>query len=190
MKDARIAIFATGKGSNAEKIAQYFKDHPHIKVGLVCTNKPDSGVIEVGKSYKIPVYLFSRNDLYGSREVLNKLEKEGITHIVLAGFLWLMPPDLIQAYHHRIVNVHPALLPKFGGKGMYGMNVHQAIKEAGEKETGITIHLVNENYDEGKFLAQYITPLTGEETPFSIAEKVQLLEHQHYPEVIEKWIEG
>jgi phosphoribosylglycinamide formyltransferase 1 len=184
----KIAIFASGSGSNAEKIFQYFQDHPSIEVSLVLTNNPQAFVIERAKKYNIPTVHFNRAAFYETGEVLNALADHSITFIVLAGFLWLMPEKIVNAYTDKIINIHPALLPKFGGKGMYGMNVHKAVVEAGEKCSGITIHYVNCNYDEGNIIFQASCDLTPEDSPETVAQKVQLLEHAHYPEVIEKII--
>jgi len=188
MKQAHIAIFASGTGSNAAQILQYFKGCPGISVDLVCSNKSSARVLEVGKLAGVEVYCFDRSGFYETDEVIEKLKEKKITHIVLAGFLWLIPTDLIKTFENRIINIHPALLPKFGGKGMYGDHVHRAVKEAGEKQTGITIHLVNENYDEGKTLLQKMVDLSGEESTEVISQKVQELEHLWFPITIEKWI--
>ncbi|HEY0653484.1 MAG TPA: phosphoribosylglycinamide formyltransferase [Chryseosolibacter sp.] len=186
----RIAIFASGNGSNAEAIIQYFKGHKSIKVALVLSNNPDAYVLERAKAAGIPAHRFTREEYKQPGKVLEYLSQGGITHIVLAGFLWLVPEYLIKSYRDRIVNIHPALLPKFGGKGMYGSRVHEAVKLAGEKETGITIHLVNEHYDEGRVLFQKSCPVETHFSAMDIAKCVLLLEHKHYPEVIEKWVLG
>lgn len=184
----RIAIFASGNGSNAEAIIQYFKDHPSIKVSLVLSNNAEAYVLERAKKSGIPAKSFTKDDYRQPGKVLEYLSSENITHIVLAGFLWLIPDYLIKSYPDKIVNIHPALLPKFGGKGMYGNRVHEAVKLAGEKETGITIHLVNEHYDEGRVLFQKSCPVEVAFSANDIATCVQALEHKHYPDVIENWI--
>ena len=181
----RIAIFASGTGSNAKKIVEYFKDHQSIKVGLVVSNKEKAPVLDMARSNDIPTLVIDRDLFYNNENILKKLAIYSIDFVVLAGFLLLVPKYLIRKFHHRIVNIHPALLPKYGGKGMYGMNVHKAVKAANEKQSGITIHYVNENYDEGEILFQETCPITPEDSPESIAHKVLQLEHQHYSKVIE-----
>jgi phosphoribosylglycinamide formyltransferase 1 len=189
MRKQRIAIFASGSGSNAEKIIKHFTDHPSIEVALVLTNNPKAYVIERAKSLDVRSVIFSR-DQFKDASFLKVLSDYEITHIVLAGFLWLIPDYLIQNYPDRIINIHPALLPKYGGKGMYGAKVHEAVKAAAESETGITIHLVNEHYDEGRTLFQASCRITSDYSPEQIAECVHALEHQYYPQVIEDWISG
>lgn len=184
----RIAIFASGNGSNAEAIIQYFKSSETIAIALVLSNNADAYVLQRAKRAGIEARSFTREDFGQAEKIVQYLTEFGITHIVLAGFLWLVPEYLIRLYPNKIVNIHPALLPKFGGKGMYGNRVHEAVKLAGEVETGITIHLVNEHYDEGKILFQGKCRLTPEQTPADIAKCVRSLEHEHYPAVIEKWI--
>ncbi len=188
MKQARLAIFISGNGSNAEIIFQQFQHHPAIKVGMVLSNNPDAFGLERAKKFSIPSKVFTRTQFRESEEVLQWLKEAGITHLVLAGFLWLVPIYLIRAFPHCIINIHPALLPKFGGKGMYGMKVHEAVKDAQEAQTGITIHEVDEKYDEGRTLFQAFCEIDPADTPKEIAEKVQRLEHLHYPRVIEEWI--
>ena len=184
----RIAILASGNGSNAEEIMTYFKGHSSIEVALVLSNNADAFVLQRSSRLNIPFKVFNRIQFRESDEVVNWLKEAHITHVVLAGFLWLVPIPLIKAFPHRIVNIHPALLPKFGGKGMYGLKVHEAVKAAGEKETGITIHAVNEKYDEGKMLFQTSCLITLADSSTDIAAKVNQLEYKHYPAVIEKWI--
>ena len=184
MNKKRIAIFASGNGTNAEKIFEYFQDHPKITVALLLSNKTDAGVISRAIKFNIPTRVCSRHEFYETDLIVNKLQEKKIDLIVLAGFLWLIPPNLITAYPEKIINIHPALLPKYGGKGMYGMNVHHAVKNAGEKESGITIHYVNENYDEGNIIVQETCRLTPDDTLETIAKKVQKLEHEFYPKVI------
>lgn len=184
----RLAIFASGKGSNAEKIIQTFENHKSIKVALIVSNRPDAGVLEIASRYGIKSLVINKHDFTHGDEYVQSLVNEGITHIALAGFLWKVPEKLLQAFSGRIVNIHPALLPKFGGKGMYGEHVHKAVIEAKEKESGITIHLVDEEYDHGKTLFQAKTAVLDGETPDSLAKKIHVLEHKHYPEVIRKWV--
>ena len=181
-----IAIFASGGGSNARKIIEYFQDSPTGTVVLVVSNKKDAGVIDIAREHNIPVQLLQRPLFYETTEILNILQHHAVDLIVLAGFLWLVPDYLIQAYPHKIVNIHPALLPQFGGKGMYGAHVHAAVKSAGARESGITIHFADEHYDEGDIIFQATCPLTAEDTPETIARKVLALEHEHYPKVIEE----
>jgi len=184
----RIAIFASGTGSNAKKIIEYFNGHPNIEVGLVVANKPDAPVLGMAEESGIGTLRINRSGLYQSEDLLAQLSNAGITFIVLAGFLWLVPAYLVNAYRGRMVNIHPALLPKFGGKGMYGIHVHRAVKDAGVPETGITIHLVNEAYDEGDALFQARCLVEPTDTPEQIAGKVLRLEHEHFAPVIEKYI--
>lgn len=183
----KIVLFTSGSGTNAEKIVEYFKDHPFIQVVLLLSNNPNAFALERAKKYNVPTRVFSRQQFQES-EVLAWLQQYQITHIVLAGFLWLIPSDLIKAFPHRIINIHPSLLPKYGGKGMYGMKVHEAVVKDGEKETGITIHEVDALYDEGKILFQAQCSVEPTETPQQIADKVHGLEYTNYPKVIEQWI--
>ena len=184
----RIAIFASGSGTNAEAIMAHFVNHPTVEVAALLSNNPSAYALERARKYNVPTLVFNRSQFRESEEVLNWLIGKKISHIVLAGFMWLVPDYLVKKYSGRIINIHPALLPKYGGKGMYGMHVHEAVKAAGEKETGITIHLVNERYDEGRILLQAKVSLTGKETAEEIAAKVHALEYRHYPDVIEKWV--
>ncbi len=185
---ARLAIFLSGNGSNAEAIFSHFKNHPTITVALVLSNNSEAFGLQRAKNFGLKTHVFDRNQFHESEVVLNWLKEEQVTHIALAGFLWMIPQNLIHAYPKHIINIHPALLPKFGGKGMYGSKVHAAVKVADEKETGITLHEVNEIYDEGKIIFQASCEVLPEDTPESIAKKVQALEHAHYPVEIEKWI--
>ena len=183
-----IAIFASGSGTNAQKIMEHFDNHPAIRIKLVLSNKPDAGVLLRAANFFIPTHIFSRKDFYETDEVINQLTGHQINYIVLAGFLWLVPVPLIRAFPGRIVNIHPALLPRFGGKGMYGMRVHEAVVARKEPETGITIHLVNEEYDKGKILFQARCAVQPGDTPETVAHKVHALEHAHFAQVIERWI--
>lgn len=184
----RIAIFASGSGTNAERIIQYFKGHPNIEVSLVLSNKADAKVLERAAAAGVESLVFNRDEFYQSVKVLEELETRKIHFVVLAGFMWLVPEYLTKAYSDRMINVHPALLPKFGGKGMYGMNVHRAVKEAGEKETGITIHLVNEEYDKGQVLFQAKCSVDEKDTAETIASKIHTLEYANFPIIIEQYI--
>lgn len=184
----RIAVFASGSGTNAEQIFKYFKKHPRIEVVLLLSNRPDAYALERAKNHEVKTVVFNRHE-YNDGQVISRILKgEGITHIVLAGFLWLIPEYLLQAFPNRIINIHPALLPKYGGKGMYGSRVHDAVKASGDVETGITIHLVNSSYDEGKILFQGRCTLSKDQSPDEIAACVHKLEYEHYAPVIEKWI--
>lgn len=180
----RLAIFASGSGTNAENIINYFRNSDVISVEILCTNNKNAQVIERAKKLNVPVKYFSRVDLYESNELTNFLT-EKVDYIVLAGFLWLIPKQLIDRFPHKIINIHPALLPKFGGKGMYGMKVHQAVIDNQEKETGITIHFVDEKYDEGAIIFQQSIPVEKGDTPETIAHKIHQLEYQYFPKVIE-----
>ena len=183
-----IAIFASGTGSNARKIIEYFKTSARARVALVVSNKKDAGVLDIAREHNIPGRVIDRRMFYETEEVLDLLRRYKIDFVVLAGFLWLIPPYLVKSYHRRMVNIHPALLPKHGGKGMYGMRVHEAVKASGDSETGITIHFVNEHYDEGDFVFQERCRVDPADSPAGIARKVQQLEHRHFPEVIEQLI--
>jgi len=187
MKKYKIAIFASGNGSNAEAIMNYFKGNAQISVGLLLTNNANAYAIERAKKFGVLCKIFTKQDIQ-ENTVIEWLTSAGISHIVLAGYLWLIPENLIKAFPNKIVNIHPALLPKFGGKGMYGMKVHEAVHASNELETGITIHLVNTKYDDGEVLAQKAVPVSDTDTPDDIARKVHELEHRYYPEVIENWI--
>jgi phosphoribosylglycinamide formyltransferase 1 len=188
MSLVHLAIFASGSGTNAEAIFSHFKKHDSIKVGLVLTNNPTAGVLEKAKKFDIKSNVFIKSQFNESDEVVELLKAHQITHVVLAGFLLLVPKNLIAAYPKKIINIHPALLPKFGGKGMYGVKVHEAVKAMGEIETGITIHEVNEKFDDGKIIFQIKCEVVPTDTPQDIANKVQVLEHKNYPSVIEEWV--
>lgn len=185
---ANIAIFASGKGSNTEKIIQYFENHRYIHIKLVVCNKPGAGVLEIAAKNKIPTMILEKKSFYETPKYVQDIVNQNITHIVLAGFLWKIPEIMVNAFSGRIINIHPALLPKYGGKGMYGEHVHQAVLEAGDSESGITIHLVDEEYDHGKTFFQATVPVLPSDTADSLAEKIHALEHQHFPHQIEKWI--
>lgn len=180
-----IAIFASGSGSNAENIIHFFKDKPRINITRILTNNKNAGVIERAQRLSVPMTLFSRDEFYKSHQICDLLKKENTHWIVLAGFLWLVPENLIAAYPKRIINIHPALLPAYGGKGMYGDKVHRAVIGNGEDESGITIHFVNEKYDDGQIIFQAKTKINTGETPEELAQKIHALEYKHFPEVIE-----
>lgn len=183
----RLAILASGSGSNAEKIMEYFQHSPKAQVTLVASNKADAFVLERAKKFGVPTFTFTRKEM-DAGVLLEKLKEEKIDWVILAGFLLKIPDELIRAFPEHMVNIHPALLPNYGGKGMYGAYVHEAVKAAGDSETGITIHLVNEHYDEGRIVFQASTSITTEDTPDTIAQKVHDLEHRYFPEVIESLI--
>jgi phosphoribosylglycinamide formyltransferase-1 len=184
----RIAILASGSGSNAEEIFKYFKNHPSIEVSLLLSNNPSAYALERAKKFDVPAAIFTRDEFKQGDLIKSWLAEKKITHIVLAGFLWLIPDYLIHNFPNRIINIHPALLPKFGGKGMYGMKVHESVKMNLEFETGITIHEVNEHYDEGKVIFQASCPVTSEDTAETIAKKVHALEYEHFPRIIAQWM--
>lgn len=183
----RLVILASGSGSNAENIIHYFKDSTEISVANVLSNRKGAGVFDRCKRLGVPCYYYSKAAFTENDTVLSFL-KESADYIILAGFLLKIPESVVKAFPNRIINIHPALLPKYGGKGMYGMNVHTAVKEHKDKETGITIHFVNEHYDEGAIIFQAETALTPKDTPEDIAQKVHLLEYEHFPRIIEKTI--
>lgn len=184
----KIAIFASGNGSNCENIIKYFSQSEVARVVLVVTNNPSAKVIERAKRLDTDISIVPKDSISDSSIMLPLLREKSIDLIVLAGFMLFIPPFLIDNYPHRIVNIHPSLLPKYGGKGMYGMHVHEAVKENNEKESGITIHFVNNEYDRGEIIAQYSTPVSPDDSAEEIAEKVHKLEYVHYPSIIEKII--
>ena len=183
----RIAIFASGSGTNAENIIKYFQNSDSIRVSKVYCNKKDAGVFDRCQRLNVPCVWFSREAFYDSSRVLHDVQLHA-DFLVLAGFLWKIPHDFIAAFPNKMVNIHPALLPKYGGKGMYGMNVHKAVKENKESETGITIHFVNEDYDEGAIIFQAKTNVDAQDFPQDIADKIHVLEYEHFPKVIEEVI--
>lgn len=184
-----IAIFASGSGSNAENIAKYFMQSPKVNIALIATENPNAYVLERAKRLQIPTYQFSMEDLKKG-SVLIKLIEMKIDFIVLAGFLKMVPSEMVLHFNNRIINIHPALLPKYGGKGMYGDRVHKAVIAAGEKESGITIHYVNEHYDEGDVIFQASCEVLPTDTPETLAQRVHRLEWEYYPKVIERLIQG
>lgn len=181
----RIAIFASGSGSNAQKIMEHFKYSDDAEVALVLCNNPEAYVLQRADNFEIPSHIFDKHEFYQTDNVVEILKRLDIDLIVLAGFLWLVPENLLKAYPNKIINIHPALLPKFGGKGMYGDRVHKAVLAAGEEEHGITIHFVNESFDEGEIIYQGRFKVEKDDTLETIKFKGQQLEHLHYPKVIE-----
>lgn len=182
----KIAIFASGSGSNAEQIATYFANSTTVEIALILSNNPQAGVIARARQLHIPVVLFDKKTFYNTSKITQILQNEQINLIVLAGFMMLIPEALVRAFPNKIINIHPALLPKFGGQGMYGHFVHEAVVAAQESESGVTIHFVNEHYDEGAIIFQATCPILPADTPADVAQKVQALEHKHYPAIIAK----
>lgn len=183
----RIAVFASGNGSNAINLYNYFKNHPEISFHKIYCNNPNAGIVAKAAELNIPLTLFSREE-WNAESMPEDIKKDKIDYIILAGFLWLVPQKLIQYYPLHILNIYFSLLPKYGGKGMYGAKVHQAIIEHKEKESGISIHLVNEIYDKGTVLFQATTEVSETETAESLAQKIHALEHEHFPVVVEAYI--
>jgi len=181
----KILLFASGTGSNVENIIHHFKNLHDIIVVGVLTNNPNAKVLDKAKNHNVPTLIFNREQLTDGF-VFDKIAELKPDLIVLAGFLWKMPEEIVKAYPNKIINIHPALLPKYGGKGMYGIKVHQTVLENKEKETGITIHYVNEHYDEGEFIFQQKANIEDCKTPEEVANKIQELEHKHFPKIIEK----
>ena len=183
-----IAVFASGGGSNAQKIMAYFDQHTSVKVALVLTGNPEAGVISWAKLHKVPTHIVTKTSYKDEQTMLGLMRSYGIDYIILAGFIWLIPPFLTREFSDRILNIHPSLLPKYGGKGMYGHFVHEAVHNAGDHESGCTIHLVNDAYDEGKVIFQAVCPVTPDMQAADIAKAVLQLEHAYYPVVIENYI--
>jgi folate-dependent phosphoribosylglycinamide formyltransferase PurN len=188
--DLKLAIFASGKGSNAANIMQYFDGHPGVSVGLVVCNNANAGVVEIANKYQVPVLLINRQSLGNPKECLAALQQAGIDYLVLAGFLWKLPQHIIEAYPSKILNIHPALLPHYGGKGMYGQHVHEAVIAAKESQSGITIHIVDEHYDNGDIVFQAACTIDAAETSESLAAKIHALEQAHFPRVIEQYLQN
>lgn len=190
MKNARynLAIFASGNGTNAQRIIEYFSENQSVRIKLILSNNPDALVLKRAEKFQIPTMVFNREMFYKTGEITEKLLLEEAGCIILAGFLWLIPPSVLNAFPDRIINIHPALLPAFGGKGMYGNRVHEAVIASGEKKTGITIHLVNERYDEGRILFQAECPVLPGDSPDTLAARIHELEYRHFPEVIENFL--
>ena len=184
----RIAIFASGAGSNAQKIIDYFRNSSTVKVSLIVCNKPGAGILQIAARENIPVLMIEKETFFRGHSYITELKKHRIDFIVLAGFLWKVPVDLIKAWSGRIINIHPALLPAYGGKGMYGAKVHASVIEAGDRESGISIHYVDDQYDHGKTIFQARCEVRPGDTAESLAQRVHQLEHEHYPQVIERLI--
>ncbi len=182
----KIVIFASGNGTNAENIIRYGQEKGTYKVALVASNKPDAFVLKRAGSIGVPTFVFNRKEFYETNTILRLLDRFSPDLIVLAGFLWLIPENIVDSWHKKIINIHPALLPKYGGKGMYGHHVHQAVKNNNEKESGITIHYVDKQFDTGQIIFQKKCPIVETDSPDDIAEKVHQLEHKFFPQVIER----
>lgn len=181
-----VAIFASGSGTNAQAIIEHLNKSKVGRVSGIFSNNKDAFVLQRAQKYNIPDYVFSKNEFYNTTNIRDILNEKKIDFIVLAGFLWLIPEYLLIAFPDRIINIHPALLPKYGGKGMYGMRVHEAVINNKEKESGITIHYVNENYDEGNIIFQAKCKITQNDSPETLAKKIHELEHKHYPRIVEE----
>ena len=184
----KIAIFASGTGTNAHKIIEHFKNHPTVQVALIVCNKPGAGVLSIAEKEGVPTLVIEKERFFRGDGYIPFLHSIGIQFIVLAGFLWKIPHHLIEAYPRHIINIHPALLPKYGGKGMYGAYVHTAVLAAGEKESGISIHYVDEHYDNGDMIFQATCPVEPGDTPESLAGRIHQLEHQYFPLIVEQVI--
>jgi phosphoribosylglycinamide formyltransferase-1 len=184
----KLAVFLSGAGSNARNLCGYFAGHPKIEVALLLTNNLHSGAAAISADYDIPFIVFNKAEFYQSDTVIKYLSDYQVDAIILAGFLWLIPKELLEKYPDRIINIHPALLPKYGGKGMFGAKVHEAVHQNREAESGITIHLCNELYDEGDILFQATCKIEADDTPAMIAQKVQALENEFFPTVVEEYL--
>lgn len=184
----RIAIFASGSGTNAENIIKYFSDNNNVEVNVILSNKKEAFVLKRAENLNIETIVFNRHEFYESDKIITTLLLRKIDFIVLAGFLWLIPKEIIKEFKDRIINIHPALLPKYGGKGMYGNYVHEAVIKNKEKESGISIHYVNEHYDEGQIIFQKKINVSESDTPESLAKKIHSLEYEYFPKVIEQII--
>ncbi|MDR2292443.1 MAG: phosphoribosylglycinamide formyltransferase [Prevotellaceae bacterium] len=185
LKIKNIAVFASGSGTNAENIIKYFENNENGKVKILFCNIPNAYVLRRASNLGVASLIFSKDDFYRSNKIIDKLLCDEIDLIVLAGFLWLVPESIIHLYNNRIINIHPALLPNYGGKGMYGNNVHKAVIADGKNESGITIHYVNKNYDDGDIIFQAKCDVLNADTPESLAQKVHALEYEYYPKIIE-----
>lgn len=187
-KAKKLALFASGTGSNVRRLYDHFQTRQDVKIAVLVCNRPDAPVVEFARQNQIPVRLVDKTEWQSPDDFIAGLQGLQIDLIVLAGFLWKIPGALIAAFPDRILNLHPALLPKYGGKGMYGMHVHDAVIQAGEPESGITIHLVNEQYDEGRILFQAHCPVWPEDTAEDLARRIHELEHQHLPLIVERYL--
>jgi len=186
----KLAIFASGSGSNAENICNYFATSSDIEVVLICTNRRDAFIVKRANKLNIPVYIFSKNELNNFVDLHKKLQNIEVDIIILAGFLLKLPTIMVDSYPNRIINIHPSLLPKYGGKGMYGANIHKAVIENKETESGISIHFVNQNYDEGEIILQEKCVVSPNETVETLIQKIHKLEHNYFPGAIEKTLKS
>ena len=184
----KLAIFASGSGSNAENICNYFAESSDIEVVLICTNREDAFIVKRANKLNIPVYIFSKSELNNFVDLHKKLQNIEVDVIILAGFLLKLPTIMVDSYPNRIINIHPSLLPKYGGKGMYGSNIHKAVIKNKELESGISIHFVNQNYDEGKIILQKKCSISANESVETLIHKIHKLEHNYFPVAIEKTI--
>jgi len=181
-----IAIFASGSGSNAENIIRHFKNHPNVRVDSVWSNKKEAFVLQRAQNMGVESHYFSREEFRRTDQMVKELQRRNVELIVLAGFLWLVPPEFVDAF--TIINIHPALLPTYGGKGMYGSFVHESVVQNREKESGITIHLVNKEYDKGEHLLQMKCPVFPDDTPETLATRIHELEYKYFPQAIEDYL--
>jgi phosphoribosylglycinamide formyltransferase-1 len=188
MQTINVAIFASGAGSNAQKLIDHFRKHSQIKIALIVCNKPGAGVLTIAQNENIPSLLIEKEQFFRGNAYVDELKQHNVDFIVLAGFLWKVPVQLVKAFPQRIINIHPALLPNYGGKGMYGRFVHEAVIAAKETESGISIHYVDELYDHGQLIFQARCTIEAGDTPDSLAQKIHALEHEHYPVIVEKVI--
>jgi phosphoribosylglycinamide formyltransferase-1 len=184
----QVAIFVSGAGSNAQKLIDHFRHHSLIKIALIVCNKPGAGVLTIAQKENIPTLLIEKETFFRGNAYVDEIKQHKVDFIVLAGFLWKVPVALIKAFPQGIINIHPALLPNYGGKGMYGRFVHEAVIEAKEKESGISIHYVDELYDHGQLIFQARCTIEANDTADSLAQKIHALEHEHYPIIVEKVI--
>lgn len=184
----QVAIFASGAGSNAKQIIEYFAGHAAVQVALIVCNKPGAGVLTIAAQYGVPAMLIDKEQFFSGNGYADELKAAQIDFIILAGFLWKIPTALIHAYPNKIINIHPALLPKHGGKGMYGQFVHEAVLAAQDTESGITIHVVDELYDHGQVIFSATCPVLPGDTAATLAQRIHALEHRHYPQVIERFV--
>jgi phosphoribosylglycinamide formyltransferase-1 len=185
----RLAIFASGEGTNTQRFIEYYKGSKDVSISLILSNKADAGVIKRANNAGIPTLIVDKETFYKSDSVLKELQAKA-DFIVLAGFLWMIPDNIIKAFADKMINIHPALLPKYGGKGMYGSKVHEAVIANGEKESGISIHYVNEKYDEGKIIFQAKCVIEASDTIETLAKKVHELEYKYYPVIVDKLLHG
>jgi phosphoribosylglycinamide formyltransferase-1 len=190
MMPKKLAIFASGSGSNAENICNYFAESSDIEVVLICTNKREAFIVKRANKLNIPVYIFTKYELNNFVDLHKKLQSNGVDIVILAGFLLKIPTIMVDSYPNRIINIHPSLLPKYGGKGMYGSNIHKSVIENKETESGISVHFVNQNYDEGKIILQEKCDVSNNETVETLIQKIHKLEHNYFPAAIEETLKA